>query len=367
MRVVMTIPHYWPYVRRGSERVVHDLSTCLQQRGHAVTVVTRTPQGRRHAVDDAGVRVVYRRTRRPSRLLRGFEELELFAFDAGLETLRTRADVYHAFYLTDAYGMASALRMRSAPMVLSVHGPPSRSWWSAEHPRTNRWFERTLRRAARVTVLSEDSAKRLREDYGHDPVVVMPGIFCDDFATPRRPGPARRVVCAAAIDDGRKRIDVLLDAFELVASDEEDLELVLAGPGDASAVEARVERMAAEVGRRVRRRDVPTRDLPALLSECTVAALTSEMEAFGLVLVEAMAAGLPVIGTDHGGIPEVIAPGTGSIFRRGDVDDCAAALRTALRLAADPQTEARCRAHARTFDWSTRVDTYLRLYEDVLG
>jgi glycosyltransferase involved in cell wall biosynthesis len=97
-----------------------------------------------------------------------------------------------------------------------------------------------------------------------------------------------------------------------------------------------------------------------------VAALTSDGEAFGLVLVEAMAAGLTVVGTNDGGIPEVVAPGTGTLFEKGDIDDCASAIRASLRLAADPRTEAVCRAHARTFDWSQRVGDYVRLYESVV-
>ena len=367
MRLLFTIPDFWPHVRRGSERVVHDLSTSLVKRGHEVTVVTRTPGRRPVTTDDDGVRVVYRPARRPSWPLARWDPLELFALTAAGAGLHRAADVYHAFYLTDAYGLANALRMRRAPLVISLHGPPGRRWWEEQHPRTHRWFERALTRAAVVTVLSRDSADRLRRDYGRDCVVLAPGIFADDFSRPRRRGERRSIVCTAAIDDGRKRIDVLLDAFAEVASDEPDLELILAGPGSGVAVAERTSRMRAEVAARVLRRDVPTAALPELLSGCTVGALTSETEAFGLVLVEYLAAGMPVVGTRHAGIPEVIAPGTGVTFERGDAHDCARALREALALAEDPGGEQRCRAHARTFDWSTRIDAYLEMYAQALA
>jgi phosphatidyl-myo-inositol alpha-mannosyltransferase len=361
MNVLMTIPGYWPHVRRGSERVVHDLAMCLGDRGHAVTVVTRAPSGPGEETHDGATRVLYRRTRRLPRV----DSLELFAVDAALAGLTRRADIHHAFYLTDAYGLFLAGQLRRAPLVLSLHGPPDREWWSRVHPRTARWLERVLRSAAAVTVLSEDSATRLRRDYGREAVVVAPGVFADDFALPRREQRHRTVVCAAAVDDPRKRVDLLIDAFQRVASREPDLELLLVGPGDPQQALGRAERAAPEIRSRIRHVHVPTEQLPQTLSRCTVGALTSETEAFGLVLVESMAAGMPVIGTDDGGIPEVIAPGTGFLFTKGDVSACADALAQALRLADAPATEARCREHARTYDWSRRIDAYLSVYESV--
>src|SRR5205807_6634008 len=165
------------------------------------------------------------------------------------------------------------------------------------------------------------------------------------------------------VDDVRKRIDVLLDAFELMARDEPDVQLLLVGPGDPSMAQRRCSLMPPAVARRVSHREVSTDELPALYARCTVGALCSEREAFGLVLAEYLASGMPVVGTDDGGIPEVVTPDIGALFAPGDAHACAVALRRVLQLATRPGMGARCRARAHDFDWSVRAPDYERFHE----
>ena len=58
MRIAFPYPSYWPYTRRGGERLVHDLATYLAGRGHEVHVITSTPGRARHALDGR-VQVTY--------------------------------------------------------------------------------------------------------------------------------------------------------------------------------------------------------------------------------------------------------------------------------------------------------------------
>ncbi|HET9051593.1 MAG TPA: glycosyltransferase family 4 protein, partial [Candidatus Dormibacteraeota bacterium] len=319
MRLLFTLPEFWPYVQRGSERVARELGVELSRRGHRVTILTRTPGARPERRRDEGVRVVHRprrHYRRPH--LRGPSEaltdLESFAVTALLGDLVRRVDAVHAFYLTDAFGVTLAERLRRRPVVLSLHGPPGRAWWEAEHPRTHRWFLRALPRIAAVTVLSEDSAARMRRDYGVDPVVLMPGIRCDELELPVRPRARRAVVCAAAVDDRRKRVDLLVAAWAAVAAEQDDVDLRFVGGGAPHLVDAARERLPERLRARVTHRAVPSRALAEEYAAATVGALTSEAEAFGLVLLESQAAGLPVVGTRQGGIPEVVGPGCGALF-----------------------------------------------------
>jgi glycosyltransferase involved in cell wall biosynthesis len=116
-------------------------------------------------------------------------------------------------------------------------------------------------------------------------------------------------------------------AIEAIAAAREagvDMQLTLIGPGDRKP--------AYESARRLGVRDLvslhgPTRDVGRYWSAAHVALMCSDAEAFGLVTVEAMRAGLPVCGTNSGGTPEIIDPGVnGLLSAAGDADALAANL-----------------------------------------
>ena len=91
-------------------------------------------------------------------------------------------------------------------------------------------------------------------------------------------------------------------------------------------------------------------------------------EAFGLVILEAFAAGIPVIGTRSGGVPELVEDGrTGLLVEQGDVDGLHDAMR---RLLLDPELRARLGAAARqtaiTMSWEKTVDRLEGIYQGVL-
>ncbi len=103
-------------------------------------------------------------------------------------------------------------------------------------------------------------------------------------------------------------------------------------------------------------------------SAADVLVMPSLAEAFGLVAMESIACGVPVVGSDVQGIPDVVRPGqTGFLFRVGDPD----ALRSLLeRLRAHPGEAASlaqsCRAYAtENWDYRDNAKRYLTLYEEV--
>jgi glycosyltransferase involved in cell wall biosynthesis len=90
-------------------------------------------------------------------------------------------------------------------------------------------------------------------------------------------------------------------------------------------------------------------------------------EAFGLVLLEAMACGTPVVGSNVGGIPEVVdRPEVGRLLEGFDVGELATALLETLELADDPATRAACRARAEELSTDRTTEQYLDLYEELL-
>jgi glycosyltransferase involved in cell wall biosynthesis len=362
MRLLFTIPDFWPGVRRGSERLVHDLAQALAGRGHEVTVATRRSGASPGVTAMDGFRV---RRLRGDGWVRGigWQPLEGFALTAARAALTTPADIRHAFYMTDAYGLARARRLRRGALVVSLHGVPGRAWWDRTSPRTSRWFARAVRAADAVSVMTEQLRAPFREQYGVDPVVLVPGIFVEDYARERRAA-ARTIVCAASLDDPRKRVDLLVEAFGLLAADDREVDLLLVGPGERGPARAAVSRLPAGVRERVRFEN--TSDLPSIYTRCAVGALVSTAEAFGLAAVEYLAAGMPAVVGDDGGAASIITEETGVSFAGADAAACAEALGRALRMSVEDGAEARCRARARDFDWSVRLPAYEELYRRLM-
>ena len=97
--------------------------------------------------------------------------------------------------------------------------------------------------------------------------------------------------------------------------------------------------------------------------------LPSEWEAFGLVLLEAMVAGTPIVATAVGGVPDVLEEGrAGRLVPYGDAGALAHAMRSVVE---DPPETERRRAAALArvlgFDWSVTVDRHRALYREVAG
>ncbi|HET6145332.1 MAG TPA: glycosyltransferase family 4 protein [Candidatus Acidoferrales bacterium] len=128
-----------------------------------------------------------------------------------------------------------------------------------------------------------------------------------------------------------KGADTLISVLPRVLKTMPETSLVLVGDGDHRA---RLEQLAHDLGvsKNVRFLVGLTPDeLFACYAHCEIFALPSKGEGFGLVFLEAMAHGKPVVGGAHGGIPDVVEDGvTGLLVQHGDVDNLAQALESLL-------------------------------------
>ena len=104
-------------------------------------------------------------------------------------------------------------------------------------------------------------------------------------------------------------------------------------------------------------------DMIDLYGRAWVTVLPSEFEAFGLVFVESLACGTPIVGLDRGGPAYIIRPGIGAAAQP-TAASVAEACAVALDLAASPGIVADCRTAARDWDWKTAiVPRLLELYQ----
>lgn len=341
MRVALAHPTYWPEVRRGAERLMHDLAVNLP---HDVTIVTSAARG--SDTVEEGVRVI--RLRHPpleSRMQRRLYEPHVTLLPLTHLALRKgRFDVVQALQPGDA---VAAIRT-GTPTIFSHMGIPHRAAIANRRARMRLTLE-AVRGASAITALSEHARDGFHRWLGVQATVIHPPVDTERFSPGGERSPEPTVVCAADATEPRKRVGLLREAFALVRREHPRARLLL----DA--------RTAPD--------GVPMHDLPAIYREAWVSVLPSWGEAFGLVLAEALACGTPVVGSDLHGIPEVLGgdESIGRLFAGDDPRALARALLEAIELARDPATAARCRAHATRFSVQRCVERHDALYREVTG
>lgn len=360
MRVDLLNPVYWPEVRRGSERFVHDLAVELAQLGHAPRLLVGHAGGPRRSVED-DVEVV--RVPRVADALvraRGFQPhathvpLSWAALHVG------RPDVAHAFYPTDAGATVRWARHTGQPCVFTLMGVPTRSTLSNFRGRL-RGLERATRDSDAVLVLSEEARAATRRWLGVEAEVISPGVDLDAFAPGATRDPEPTIACAADVSEPRKRVGLLLAAFGLVRRERPTARLLLFDPGSPAA-------RAPYEARGVEWLPPGSTDVAGAFGRAWVSGLTSAHEAFGLVLVESLACGTPVFGAREGGVPEIVdRPEIGRLFTGREPAGVARAMLEALELAEDPATALACRARAAGFSSRRTAERHAALYARLLA
>jgi glycosyltransferase involved in cell wall biosynthesis len=247
--------------------------------------------------------------------------------------------------LTDA---AQALRSRH-PLVALVHHPLAfESGLSAAEAAALRQSERAaLACANRVVVTSPATARLLAADYGvaADRLsVVEPGTDLREVRS--RAGGDMVVLLAVGAVVPRKGYDVLVAALARL----KDLRWWLVIAGDCARSPATAQRLEADIFRfglaeRVTMVGLVAPDrLAALYASADLFVLPSRFEGYGMAYTEAIAHGVPVVGTTAGAIPDTVPAGAGVLVPPDDIDALEAALR---RLIERPQERQRLAAAAR--------------------
>jgi glycosyltransferase involved in cell wall biosynthesis/peptidoglycan/xylan/chitin deacetylase (PgdA/CDA1 family) len=180
--------------------------------------------------------------------------------------------------------------------------------------------------AHRVVANSQAAAERLRlEGVPEHKIVTIPNGIDPTVFPPREYSSRPRRIAMVACLREEKRIDVLIAAVPPILARYPDVEFLIVGDG---ARRDQLESLARRTGVSDRVRFLGHRDdVPTVLGQADLFVLPSRSEAFPNAVMEAMAAGLPVVATAVGGIPELVAEGrTGRLVPPGDSDALGGAL-----------------------------------------
>ncbi|MFI0356654.1 glycosyltransferase family 4 protein [Actinomadura sp. 9N407] len=374
MRIGIVCPYDWD-VPGGVQQHIRDLAEALIELGHQVSVIA--------PADDDAV-------------------LPPYVVPAG----RGVPVPYNGSVGRVSFGFLSANRVRrwineGAFDVLHVHEPAAPSLgilacWAAEGPIVGT-FHASYQRSRLVSVtapilqsalekitgriaVSEAARNTLVEHLGGDAVLIPNGVATERYAMadPLPGWPGRGDGDAAQdgsggvlgflgrMDEPRKGLQVLMRAFEILGRERPGLRLLIAGPGDADDVVAKVSPELRD--RVVMLGQVSEEDkVRAYHSVDVFVAPNLGGESFGIVLAEAMSAGAPILASDIEAFDRVLRGGrAGALFPTGDHKALAAA---AGELLDDParrkQLSAEARAAVRAYDWSSVARDVLRVYETV--
>jgi phosphatidylinositol alpha-mannosyltransferase len=357
MRLALICPYAWD-APGGVQVHVRELATTLLERGHAVRVVT------------------------PSRTLDVEPFVRVVGHPVELRYNDASAPIDPRPW---SRGPVRSALAAFGPQVVHAHEPlaPSTSLWAtleAPVPVVGTFHSGTdrsvlydlaaplLRRvAARLAVriaVSRKAAAVAAARVGGPFELVPNGVDVEAFAAAPALdlGPGRKILFVGRLDV-RKGFSVAVAAFERLAAERPDLRLIVVGDGPERGA---LDRLPPSLRERISMLGtVANRELPSIHRACDVyVGPATGGESFGVVLVEAMAAGLPVVASDVSGYDEVV---------RQDVDgllvpprDPRALAEALARVLEAPDLGSRLaaagRERAATFDWKVVADRLEVLY-----
>lgn len=381
---VLLINYEFPPLGGGAGRGTHNLARGLATAGHSVDVLTS------RAIDDRKTELIdgfrvhrvksYRKGIHDSGFRGAFTFL-LFALPVFLRlTSSGKYDIVHYFFSLPT-GLLRFLpgKHRRVPYIVSLRGSDVPDY---DMFNTSLQFAHKLlmpitrsiwRNSAQVVALSSDLAKTAAKVDGEVDIKIIPnGIESELFVHDanikyehRKKNPSKKVqlICVTRLIE-RKGVQVLLQAM---AKLNESVYLTIVGEGNYKAtLQALAHRL--ELDSKVHFYGYcPREQLVQLYNQSDIFVLPSMAESFGMVFVEAMSCGLPVIGASVGGVPDIIQEDNGVLVEPGSVEDLVVAIQN---LATEPELReqfglANREKAVERYSWRSVAERYEMVYMHV--
>ncbi len=388
MNIVLVPNSYLPNIG-GLEIVVSHISREFISRGHTVSVITgnsspcyskevdpfgvkiyRVPFFLPRIVTAAGRRGIANSIRR-TLLAPLFAPLSLFRFFRILKSIKP--DIVNLHYVAEnAVFCLFAKWLSDFKYIVSLHGNdidryPERSFFS-------RWVtKQSLLSADRIFTNSADileKAEKIEPCIRKKSLVMGNAVYPELFRSGKKfHHPQSYILCVANFVP-KKGQDLLIRAFHHVRKEYPHIDLILAGDGpEKDKCRALSEKLGLVeavfcLGR------VKETEIPSLLSGCTLFALPSRKEPFGVAVLEAMAAGRPVVATDVGGVKEIIQNGKNGLLVKPESPE---ALAQGIKIVlSNPEVAERMVISAsktvrEKYSWPRIIERYLKNYQECMG
>ena len=314
------------------------------------------------------------------------EAVILLSYSRGVEKLVRKhgVDIIHAHFAYPEGFVGLIVKKRTGrPLLVTLHGvdiltEPTVNYGCRLDPEIDHVVRRVLSEADRVIAASTSTYKTaLRLGCTRSKLALIPNAVdvkrfdsgIDKFRARRKLGLTDKpTVFTLRAHEPQKGIEYLIRAVPPVLREVPNANFVIGGEGSLRGYH---ESLAEEIGvsaNVVFAGGISHDQLPYFYSACDVFVIPSVVEAFGLVTIEAMACGKPVVGTNVGGIPDTIAEGmNGFLVKPRDPESLAE--RITLLLESPRLRERMGKAGReiaeRKFSMAERIDKILRLYESL--
>ena len=365
MRIGIACPYSWD-VPGGVQQHIRDLAEALIELGHEVSVIAPADEDRPLPpyVVPAGRAMPVPYNGSVARLAFGplsANRVRRWLRDGAFDVLHVHEPAVPSLSLLACW-------VASGPIVATVHTAMRKSrWLLASQPVLRSALEKIDGRIA----VSEAARTTFVQQLGGDAVLIPNGLATRRYryAEPLDgwPGAGGSIGFLGRMDESRKGLPVLLQAFELLAPGRPGLRLLIGGNGDAD--EHRDSLPAGLRDRAVFLGELSEEDKVRLLHSVDIfCSPNTGGESFGIVTAEAMAAGLPIAASDIPAFRAVLRDGqAGELFATGDPASLASA---AARLLDDPARRAELSVAAldavAAYDWGIVARDVVNVYETVV-
>lgn len=361
-RIGIVCPYSWD-VPGGVRSHVADLANTLREKGYFVNVLAPidNPEMLPDFVSDGGSPTAIRYNGAISRLSFGIKA-----------TRRVRSWIQQGNF--DVVHIHEPLAPSLSLLTCWAAQGPLVATWHSSHDRSRilnagYYIARTAMEKIRGSIaVSEAARMTLVEHVGGDAVLIPNGVRVSDFRDQEGASVsgAPVVLFLGRIDEPRKGLSVLIEAAEGIIEKNPLVQFEIAGPGDPNPY---IEKMDSRVRKHFTFHGAVSDDEKRrLLRQAMIyVAPNTGGESFGIVLVEAMAAGTPVISSNIPAFSHVLNGGEcGEMFANKDSTDLA--LKVTALMESEPLRERFIRkANSRVmdFDWNTVVNDVIAVYESV--